>query len=230
MATMAMNGNRKNLAFSVVFMSFPDVNVCIISYFLDLIVFIWYAAISVFFLFQGVEMILELQSLREVESWLKTNMSCFSPHKRAELAELLQSVQESRKDGRQIDPDMEGEILRSSFFVGEGLGAYSNFDLHQGFCALEAGDELHSRLVGFLFADFWFMNDDSPEALHEKNDETSRAALFSDGKNVVAWWWDGDGTLLVGTLGKSGEPDKLLLNDDCKKTYGWRRLLPNFGE
>jgi hypothetical protein len=39
--------------------------------------------------------------------------------------------------------------------------------------------------------------------------------MYSDGELHVAWFWDGDGTLVVGYNGR------FAINDDCKKAANW---------
>lgn len=97
------------------------------------------------------------------------------------------------------NPDAAGEFLRSQFFVGEGLGCYSNFDWNP----------LAEKLP------------DSKLRADENGDWVpdvfSRRMKIRGITVVCSYWWDGDGNLAFHfpDLGTSLE------NSDCKSCEGW---------
>ena len=109
-------------------------------------------------------------------------------------------------------PDLYGEALRRYLFVGPGLGCYANFDLRPEFSALDKATPLGAQVLRILFAGQY------PDCDAR---EVAQVSLYASATELVAWWWDGDGTLLVGELDE-GKLTRAAVNDDCKKAYGWR--------
>ena len=104
-----------------------------------------------------------------------------------------------------LSADLAGELLREVSFVEE-RGACLCFDLVSGFAPVEPALlslEVRTVLLGCFAKD--------PDQVREVT-----AAVHPSGL-LVAWHWDGDGTLIF----QSG--DWLLCNSDCKKSYGWTR-------
>ena len=111
------------------------------------------------------------------------------------------------------DPNIVGEIFREYTFVGEGLGCYSNFDVKDSFMEQDHAFldmEVHRRIGGLIL-------DESEEALIEY---LVRVTIYQDSDTglIVAWHWDGDGTLYF------REGDVEVINTDCKNAYTWEFL------
>ena len=117
------------------------------------------------------------------------------------------------------DPDVFGEALRDYCFVpdeyGNDVGGYNTFELRESF----------SPTPKHIAADFILMILKSEQWWGEKYFwEAERASeaferfmesCYSDGNIILAWHWDGDGTLAFKYKGK------IALNNDCKKVYVW---------
>jgi len=104
-----------------------------------------------------------------------------------------------------------GEALRDYAFIKHNehdYGCYSTFDLLPEFVSVSdvAQREKYLKLLH------------GKKALKCDRDWCeSVTEIFSDGDSItVAWYWDGDGTLLF-------EIDsKIIINDDCKKDNRWK--------
>ena len=104
------------------------------------------------------------------------------------------------------NPNILGELCRELTFLtmnqGE-LGCYSTFVMRPGFSKIEDRDDLiHLSQI-----------------LSVHNIEEVSAFYHASLKMVVAWAWDGDGTLFF----EIEEDDSLIgvINIDCKKNHGW---------
>ena len=109
------------------------------------------------------------------------------------------------------DVDIAGELLRELVFKQEenALGCYNTFDLNAGFVAVDKCDNRFLKLTHCLYGAYIENN--------EVEWEISVTHVFENEKFIVAWYWDGDGTLGIYVK----EDGIFFVNDDCKKTYGW---------
>lgn len=116
------------------------------------------------------------------------------------------------------DPDAFGEACRDLIFnqVTEGesqytyrkLGCYDTFELREGVKHFDPC-LLTTKALQLLLGDGDIYMDELPR-VH------AARGTYNGVQVTAAWYWDGDGTLLV----ISGE--KWAINDDCKKNYGWQ--------
>ena len=108
--------------------------------------------------------------------------------------------------------DEFGEALRDYCFVpneyGQDFGCYSTFDLLPEFSPSIPSEWIVELLIGKKPSP---ENDD-----FDWGDERKRINCFSSPHCVVAWFWDGDGSLYV------SDRKRAALNNDCKKSYGWK--------
>lgn len=108
------------------------------------------------------------------------------------------------------DPNEFGEALREYCFVpdkyGNDFGCYSTFEARPEFkpCSETEKETLLSILIEWS----WFEPHDS-----------ERPTCLTDGNIYMVWFWDGDGILLF------KEGDRVVINDDCKKMYGWKWVV-----
>jgi len=105
------------------------------------------------------------------------------------------------------DPNIFGELLRHTFFTKEGYGCYSNFNVESNFVRNPLPHDYYEYL-GFYLADdaedydiYFYQDRDNP-------------------KICLAYYWDGDGTLVV------SDGERIAVNDDCKKDYYWKFYAP----
>lgn len=104
-------------------------------------------------------------------------------------------------------PDAFGEIIRDYAFVTQNendIGCYDTFDLRKSFKPIPIKSELGKKMIEIMQAELPY---DTPQ-------------LFTNGHFFVGWWWDGDGTLVVGCRHQNAY--KFAVNEDCKKTYFWK--------
>lgn len=98
------------------------------------------------------------------------------------------------------DPNVFGEALRNYIFVKTNendLGCYSTFEVARGFDEVK-DTTLQMQICSYLCC---------PEDI--------TPIMLKNGNLIVAWFWDGDGVLLV------GEDNHWAINTDCKKDYRW---------
>lgn len=103
------------------------------------------------------------------------------------------------------DPNIFGETLRDVVFVKHDdldFGCYTTFKLSNGFSKVE-----DSHLRGILSDIVCAGQEDHAEA-------------YINGNILVAWFWDGDGTLFIGSKDLCGNISGAV-NYDCKKKSGW---------
>ena len=114
---------------------------------------------------------------------------------------------------QQSEVNALGEKLRNWCFVGEGTGCYSNFELREGFSSISPESELGKKLLALLEYD---------EEFYEVEGYKPTPYLYVHEAEQVflAWYWDGDGTLLVGRNGQ------WVINTDCKTDYCWELVEP----
>ena len=108
------------------------------------------------------------------------------------------------------NPNIFGEFIRDYAFVKEdeySFGCYNAFRLRPEFKAIDKDSKEGQELMSLLSFD--------PDEIDEVK---SGSSLYTDGTFIVAWYWDHDGTLLVGC------EDKMAINDDCKKDHKWEWL------
>ena len=110
-----------------------------------------------------------------------------------------------------------GELLHYRCFIPKDqIGCYSTFELTPDFKKVEYESELGEKLLKFLNEDDSFENELYPLS---EFIEDYHPTLYSNGEISIAWYWDGDGTLLFHTK------EFTLINTDCKKKdYGWSLL------
>ena len=132
-----------------------------------------------------------------------------------DLQELLIKAAKSKKS----DPNFLGEALRAAAFLPDGngdYGCYSTFKVSEDFKPVDKNSELGAKLIKLLgVSDF-----DDPDDPDNEYDEfiLEASSLYSAGDIHMAWYWDGDGTLLFVI-----DSEKLaIINTDCKKDYEWR--------
>jgi len=102
-------------------------------------------------------------------------------------------------DTNDLSADQFGETLRDYFFTkSKGVGCYSNFETES---FLIEGVMYHEA------AKKYFGECEYPPK------------FFADKKNFniwLAWYWDGDGTLVV------SDGNRIAVNHDCKCYHGWK--------
>lgn len=165
-------------------------------------------------------MINELLALRNLEKQVQDyfELKGFSSV-RLPLQEALESVKKARlSDVKDDNPDSYGEMLRTHFFVGKGFGCYSTFEVRTEFQTVDKDSALGKAALKCLFSDCHWYNE--PET-DEYKQEIARAHVLSTPTHIVAWWWDGDGTLVVGDI-DNGRISRAAINDDCKKDRYWK--------
>ena len=114
--------------------------------------------------------------------------------------------------GVEVDPCVFGEDLRSQVFVGAGLGCYSNFELNPALLPIPFESAMGRQALRWLF------DGCDPDYLQEV---IARVKIVASGSMLAAWYWDGDGVLLVGSV-RDGVISRAAVNDDCKKDYVWQ--------
>jgi len=104
-----------------------------------------------------------------------------------------------------INPCALGEILRELTFTSQGYGCYENFIVREEFVEI-------SNYEGANLLDY----DCAQEAIDSDIAEHARA--YSNGTWNVAWYWDGDGSLVF------WNDEFAIINEDCKKDYTWKSI------
>jgi hypothetical protein len=107
-----------------------------------------------------------------------------------------------------------GEELRRKSFVGEGLGCYANFEIHNDY--IEVANDFAKSMYLPYFLDMYYLSLNIQEIF----DCLQLVKLYINyGSNtVMAYYWDGDGSLLFIT------PHYAIINRDCKKINNWKEL------
>lgn len=106
-----------------------------------------------------------------------------------------------------------GETLREAVFVKKhknDYGCYSTFELNKDFFQVANGSPVGQEILKMLE---WGDDDFNAEEINKEIED--KAMIYTNNKIIVAWYWDGDGTLLF----KEGE--RIAINTDCKKDYTW---------
>ncbi len=93
-------------------------------------------------------------------------------------------------------PNKFGELLREQFFTKDGYGCYQNFTLIPEFVLVNNKHAWRELLDGETIEYITYHHKDNP-------------------KIFVGWYWDGDGTLVI------GDGDRIVINTDCKKSNRW---------
>ena len=110
------------------------------------------------------------------------------------------------------DPNIFGETLREYCFVGDGFGCYSTFELLPEFYKINDAKQ-KKDFIDRLCKE-WYGTSYNYEPENEEKDSLSKN-LYTNGNIIITWYWDGDGTLII------AEKNKIAVNGDCKKDYGW---------
>jgi hypothetical protein len=104
------------------------------------------------------------------------------------------------------NPNLFGETLRERYFTkGEGKGCYENFTLEKEFVAAALGDRA-AILRAMLDAQLLPVGQIADTQIFTRKDDPNMFA---------AWFWDGDGMLVV------SDGVRTAYNADCKKSHGW---------
>lgn len=101
------------------------------------------------------------------------------------------------------NPNVFGEALRDLAFVKENeddFGCYSTFKLEDGFIKINPDSDEGKKLISCF--GICFEPGEVPD-------------MWTNGPLKVAWFWDGDGILVV------SDGNKTAINTDCKKDHGW---------
>ncbi len=117
--------------------------------------------------------------------------------------------------------DVMGEKLRSLFFVNDGNQKihggneqYKQLGCCETFEVRKSAVKITGRQAWKLLCKFGGIDWGSP-MYYKKPKAYGYRFLLMDKACYCCWYWDGDGTLLFVL------PDRVLINTDCKKTYGW---------
>jgi hypothetical protein len=138
-----------------------------------------------------------------------------------EKEEVLKSIQYNDSIMRTNNPNVFGEYIRDLAFKKENeydFGCYSTFELNPFFRDIAPDSTFGQKVLGILVDSYC-----PYEPVEQEDMDFVRGAgrMVTDGGMVVAWYWDGDGVLLVGCRGK------FAINDDCKKDYNWKWVKEN---
>ena len=108
------------------------------------------------------------------------------------------------------DSNRFGEALRNYCFIpdecGGTTGCYSTFKLRPEFKPIKKDSKKWKKLFNLIVGEC------DKEYIAEVRD---RIKMFSDGNIHLAWYWDGDGSILI------VEGDKGVINTDAKCDYTW---------
>ena len=146
----------------------------------------------------------------------------------------MKSMKEIIFNRSKKDPNILGETLREACFVpdkyGNDCGGYSTFDLTPDFLRVEPMSDRGRAILDVMMAADLFLEMDgslSPKEQYEEYLQDSPGLqIFSNGDIDVAWYWDGDGTLLF----ISHELGMAVISNDCKKDYVWKFVKYNGGK
>ena len=112
------------------------------------------------------------------------------------------------------DVNFCGELLRKRVFEHKkewDLGCYSTFEVQRGYKQGNISDQKYKFLWRYIYG-----------LLSEGEDaewEMSVTKVVENDYFIAAWYWDGDGTLVI----YSKEDNVIFENSDCKKTNYWVR-------
>ena len=131
-----------------------------------------------------------------------------------------------------VNPNVFGEVIRDLAFDTHNdpyaLGCYSAFDLRDGWDKVPKDDSRHLAMTTMIVFEDWFSNrniqdlDDADieEEIEYLNEVVSHVTTVTNGNLMAAWYWDGDGVLVV------SNGNLYALNDDCKKDHVWMYFSP----
>ena len=116
------------------------------------------------------------------------------------------------------DPNVFGEVLRDLIFNTNdkySYGCYTCFDLRKGFKEISIESELGQWLKKILAESYQWPDIMEPPHQEELDEVVRLGKFYSNGQIHCAWFWDGDGCLVV------SYGSRTVVNDDCEKDYGW---------
>lgn len=117
---------------------------------------------------------------------------------------------------KRLTVDTLGELLREITFVDEGLlGCYNTFKVRS-----DAKEWSCQKIRKFIKERYNYIDEEDCTKDNPKGYTFKEGNLTID----VFWKWDGDGTLYF----RVRDDNKIIIeiiNDDCKKIYGWRKFL-----
>jgi hypothetical protein len=121
------------------------------------------------------------------------------------------------------NPNLVGELLRGAAFVEE-FGCYSCFEVRDD--AVKWSDDALRDFWREIISKKGNAAGFSPEELEEEALEYAELGAgytftFDRYTIEMAWYWDGDGSLLFHIYDLDDQPIRSLSNGDCKKDYVW---------
>lgn len=125
----------------------------------------------------------------------------------------------------ETDPNKIGEALLHWSFVGRNgqRGCYETFELPKFFEPINAGNQLKKEYNKYFErADSLIYPEEEIKLnifIYDQQEVKDEYFYVEPMKLIVAWRWDGDGSLYFRLIGK--EKDIEVINNDCKKDYEW---------
>jgi hypothetical protein len=115
-----------------------------------------------------------------------------------------------------------GEKLRNFSFIPEGendRGCYSTFNVNSDFEKINEKDKKYHKAISIIaFNKIIDYKDLDNEEKEYYNDIKNYNQIYYNNKEkiLMAYYWDGDGTLIF------KRKNKIFINSDCKKDYKWK--------
>lgn len=161
----------------------------------------------------------EYESLRRLESAVRRHVEMMGYSvKREDIQDALAELDSARSSAStsSVDANAYGEMLRSGLFVGPGYGCYESFSTRPDLAPVDKKSDFgRALLAGLLLSP-----GQTPLESSFEPEEVERSSLLANDLFFVAWFWDGDGMLLVGEH-FDGKISRAAINFDCKKDYVW---------
>lgn len=132
-----------------------------------------------------------------------------------EKEEALKVIRHTDSIVETRNPNVFGEYVRDLAFKKKNeydFGCYSTFELENGFRDIDPKSTFGQKLLRMLMSDYC---EEAPVEQEDIDFVLGAGKMATDGGLVVAWYWDGDGVLVVGCR------DRYAINTDCKKDYNW---------
>jgi len=126
---------------------------------------------------------------------------------------------------KETDPNKIGEALRHWSFIGRNgeRGCYDTFNLPKFFIKLDAASRLNKHYNKFYNrADSICYPDEDIKLncfIYDQLKIEDKYFKIESIKLIVAWRWDGDGSLYFRLIGQGKDIE--IINNDCKKDYTW---------